>query len=191
MKKALFFVLMILVAATAFAQFRDSTWGDDKEMVIVQEGPPLVRSDVEHRDYLAYSDESLGMARTILFEFFRDDGVRKLYRAAYLFAIDSYSSATWARKYETVKNALIGIYGSGESADEWVSAEQRNFWGDDPCTALSLEMVVLGHRWITDDTAIVLKGQNSNYEFSLVLLYSSLEFRDAGEAASAQDRGGF
>ena len=169
MKKFLVLVLLV-VAATAFGQFRGYTWGTQR-VVVLKENPWLSKEDCFAGGQDPKSIYFVGF-------FFLNDG--RLARGVQSPTLKgSLTAGDWIDKYEEYQQTLESKYGKPTSKQEdWTSDSAKLIWGGNRGNALSFRDLKLTTFWTVGDTSIQLSLINTGDMFDkgidLYIAYRSL-----------------
>ncbi len=155
--------------------FRDVVWGDSIEDVKKYEKATFIG---EQESNLVYEGQLMGYDCSITYSF--EQG--KLYNGGYLIT-DIYSSAgQYISAYESIKEEINQKYGT-PIEDEIIELEDESLidMAGAP-RALEYGYTTYRARWKTKDTNIMLGMMAENYDITIVLSYTDINYEDTSTA---------
>jgi len=162
--------LTILAKEQVF-DFRETTWGMNKEQVKATEDR---KPDYEENDMLSYKVKIFGGNYYCFYSFLED----KLYNGGYFFMEEHTNKNLYINDYMELKGIITKEYGK-PIMDKiiWKNdlyKDEKSEWGK----AISLGDLEYWALWETLNTEICLSLDSDNYEINLILSYDSKELSE-------------
>ena len=181
MKKLLLTAILLLVAYSLFAQFRDTKWGMSRQEVKRIEGSQIID---EAEVGVIYADKLMGFDVYVLYSFFKD----QLSQGSYIFRQKHSNNGLFIEDYEVLKKALDKKYENKVidkvvwKNDLW--KDDRSHWGN----AIAMGHLVYRTKWETADTNIYFSLSGDNFEVKMLLTYNSRELEGKVEEQEEKEQ---
>ena len=173
MKKVMLTVILLLVAFSLFAQFRNTKWGMSIDEVKQSE---KAEQYLQRENVLGYKDQLLDLDVSCNYLFVDN----QLFRASYVINEKHSNDNLYIDDYNKLKKALNKKYKTAVADKSlWKNdlyKDDRSQWG----FAISLGHLTYFIYWETKDTDIILVLKGDNYKIDLILQYNSKELKDLG-----------